>query len=167
MEKKEVLKKAKEKSTGFVKEFADFIKRGNVVDMAVGVVIGGAFGAIVTSLVNDIIMPLVSLITGGIDFSNWFIALNGEAYETLEAAKEAGAATLNYGNLISVLINFVIVAFVIFLVIKAINKASAKAKKLSKKEEEKKTAEAPAKSAELLALEEIRDLLKHDVRSKK
>ena len=144
-----------------LKEFKEFIARGNVIDLAVGVVIGGAFTSIVNSLVNDIIMPFVSLITGGIDFSNWFVALNGESYETLEAAKEAGVATLNYGNLI-------IVAFVIFLVIKAINKASEKAKKLAKKEEEKKAAaEAPVKSPELQALEEIRDLLKHDVRSKK
>ena len=151
-----------------LKEFKEFIARGNVIDLAVGVVIGGAFTSIVNSLVNDIIMPIVSLITGGIDFSNWFVALNGESYETLEAAKEAGAATLNYGNLISVIINFIIVAFVIFLVIKAINKASEKAKKLAKKEEEKKAAaEAPVKSPELQALEEIRDLLKHDVRSKK
>ena len=151
-----------------LKEFKEFIARGNVIDLAVGVVIGGAFTSIVNSLVNDIIMPVVSLITGGIDFSNWFVALNGESYETLEAAKEAGAATLNYGNLISVIINFIIVAFVIFLVIKAINKASEKAKKVAKKEEEKKAAaEAPVKSPELQALEEIRDLLKHDVRSKK
>lgn len=151
-----------------LKEFKEFIARGNVIDLAVGVVIGGAFTSIVNSLVNDIIMPFVSLITGGIDFSNWFVALNGESYETLEAAKEAGAATLNYGNLISVIINFIIVAFVIFLVIKAINKASEKAKKLAKKEEEKKAAaEEPVKSPELQALEEIRDLLKHDVRSKK
>ena len=151
-----------------LKEFKEFIARGNVIDLAVGVVIGGAFTSIVNSLVNDIIMPFVSLITGGIDFSNWFVALNGESYETLEAAKEAGAATLNYGNLISVIINFIIVAFVIFLVIKAINKASEKAKKLAKKEEEKKAAaEAPVKSPELQALEEIRDLLKYDVRSKK
>ena len=149
-----------------LKEFKEFIARGNVIDLAVGVVIGGAFTSIVNSLVNDIIMPVVSLITGGIDFSNWFVALNGESYETLEAAKEAGAATLNYGNLISVIINFVIVAFVIFLVIKAINKASEKAKKVAKKEE-KKVQEAPAKSADIVLLEEIRDLLKHDVRSKK
>ena len=150
-----------------LKEFKEFIARGNVIDLAVGVVIGGAFTSIVNSLVNDIIMPVVSLITGGIDFSNWFVALNGESYATLDAAKEAGAATLNYGNLISVIINFVIVAFVIFLVIKAINKASEKAKKVAKKEEEKKKEEAPAKSDDILLLEEIRDLLKHDVRSKK
>lgn len=147
MEKKEV----KEKSKGFIKEFGEFIKKGNVVDMAVGVVIGGAFSAIVTSLVNDIIMPVISLITGGIDFSNWFVALDGNKYATLEEATTAGAATLNYGNLISVVINFIIVAFCIFLVVKAMNR-------FKKKEEEKP--EAPKKSDEVLLLEDIRDLLK-------
>lgn len=152
MEKKEALKKAKEKSTGFAKEFLDFIKKGNVVDMAVGVVIGSAFGAIVTSLVNDIIMPLVSLLTGGLDFSNWFVALDGKTYATLEEATAAGAATLSYGNLISVVLNFLIVAFCIFLVIKAMSK-------LQKKKEEPKE-EAPKKSDEVKLLEEIRDLMK-------
>ena len=153
MSKREKLAKAKEKSLGVFGEFKEFIKRGNVLDMAVGVVIGGAFGAIVTSLVNDIIMPLVSLATGGIDFTNWFVALDGNSYATLEAAQEAGAATLNYGNLISVIINFVIVAFCIFIVVKAMNKF------MKKKEEEKKE-EPPAKSDEVKLLEEIRDLLK-------
>jgi len=142
----------KEKSKGFIKEFGEFIKKGNVVDMAVGVVIGGAFSAIVTSLVNDIIMPLVSLLTGGIDFSNWFLALDGKEYATLEEATTAGAATLNYGNLISVVINFLIVAFCIFLVVKAMNRF--------KKKEEEKPKEEPKKSDEVLLLEEIRDLMK-------
>ena len=151
MSKKEKLASAKEKSLGFFGEFKEFIKKGNVIDMAVGVIIGGAFGAIVTSLVNDIIMPLISLITGGLDFSNWFVALDGQKYATLEAAQTAGAATLNYGNLISVIINFVIVALCIFIVIKAINK-------LHKKEEVKE--EAPVKPDDIKLLEEIRDLLK-------
>ena len=145
-------KKAIEKSKGFVKEFGEFIKKGNVVDMAVGVVIGSAFGAIVTSLVNDIIMPLVSLLTGGLDFSNWFVALDGKTYATIEEATTAGAATLNYGNLISVVINFIIVAFCIFLVVKAMNKM--------KRKEEEKPAEAPKKSDEVVLLEEIRDIMK-------
>ena len=145
-------KEALNKSKGFVKEFGEFIKKGNVVDMAVGVVIGSAFGAIVTSIVNDIIMPLVSLLTGGLDFSNWFVALDGKTYETLEAAQTAGAATLNYGNLISVILNFIIVAFCIFLVVKAMNKM--------KRKEEEKPAEPPAKSDEVKLLEEIRDLMK-------
>ena len=147
------IKNVKEKSLGLFGEFKEFIKRGNVLDMAIGVVIGSAFGGIVTSLVNDIIMPLVSLLTGGIDFSNWFISLDGNKYATLEAAQTAGAATLNYGNLISIILNFVIVAFCIFIMIKAINK-------MMKKKEEEKKEEAPAKSDEVLLLEEIRDLLK-------
>ncbi len=133
-------------------EFKEFIKRGNVMDMAVGVVIGAAFSAIVTSIVNDIIMPLVSLATGGIDFTNWFVALDGNKYETLEAAQTAGAATLNYGNLISVVINFIIVALCIFFVVKAMNKF--------KKKEEPKKEEKPEKPADVKLLEEIRDLLK-------
>ncbi len=106
---------------GFIGEFKKFIMRGNVIDMAVGVVIGGAFSSIVTSLVNDIIMPLISRVTGGIDFSNWFIALDGSHYKTLKAATEAGAATLNYGAFLSAVINFLIIAFCIFSVIKAMN----------------------------------------------
>ena len=145
-------KDVKEKSKGFIHEFGEFIKKGNVVDMAVGVVIGGAFSAIVTSIVNDIIMPVVSLLTGGIDFSNWFLALDGNTYATLEEAQTAGAATLNYGNLLSVIVNFLIVAFCIFLVVKAMNKF--------KKKEEAKPAEEPKKSDEVLLLEEIRDLMK-------
>lgn len=139
-----------------IKEFKKFIARGNVLDMAVGVIIGAAFGAIVTSIVNDIIMPLISLATGGLDFANWFIALDGKSYATLEAAQEAGAATLNYGNLISVIINFLIIAFCIFLVVKAFNKVT--------KKEEKKA--APAKSDEVKLLEEIRDLMKKEKKSK-
>lgn len=139
-----------------IKEFKKFIARGNVLDMAVGVIIGAAFGAIVTSIVNDIIMPLISLATGGLDFANWFVALDGKKYATLEAAQEAGAATLNYGNLISVIINFIIIAFCIFLVVKAFNKVT--------KKEEKKA--APAKSDEVKLLEEIRDLMKKEKKSK-
>ena len=145
---------------GLAKEFKEFIKRGNVMDMAVGVVIGAAFSAIVTSIVNDIIMPLISLITGGLDFSNWFVSLNGVKYETLEAAQEAGAATLNYGNLISVVINFIIVAFCIFLVVKAMNK-------LMKKKEEPKKEEPPKKPDDVVLLEEIRDLLKKQNKKEK
>jgi large conductance mechanosensitive channel len=147
------LSKAKEKGLGVFGEFSEFIKKGNVVDMAVGVVIGTAFGAIVTSIVNDIIMPLVSLLTGGLDFSNWFIALDGNSYATLEDATAAGVATVNYGNLISVVLNFLIVAFCIFIVVKAINK-------MKRKEEPKKEEEAPKKSDEVVLLEEIRDLMK-------
>ena len=105
-----------------LKEFKKFIMRGNVMDMAVGVIIGGAFQAIVNSLVNDIVMPLIGILTGGLDFSSLFIALDGNTYETLAAAQEAGAATLNYGTFISAIINFLIMAFVIFMVVKGINK---------------------------------------------
>ena len=107
---------------GMLSEFKEFALKGNVVDMAIGVVIGGAFGNIVTSLVNDIFMPIVSVLTGGVDFSNWFISLNGEKYATLAAAQEAGAATLNFGLLISAIINFIIIALCLFAVVKAMNK---------------------------------------------
>ena len=114
---------------GLVAEFKEFVMRGNVLDMAVGVIIGGAFGSIVSSLVDDVIMPIITLITGGINFDNWFVALNGQAYSTLAAAQEAGASTLNYGVFITKVINFLIVAFCIFMMIKAFNKASSLAKK--------------------------------------
>ena len=140
------------------KEFGDFIKRGNVIDLAVAVVIGGAFSSIVTSLVNDIIMPVISLLTGGIDFSNLFISLNGKSYETLSLAKDAGASVLAYGSFIQAIINFLIIAFVIFMVVKAMNTAMDKMNKMKNKKEEKE--EAPKKSDEVVLLEQIRDLLK-------
>ena len=118
---------------GFINEFKTFIMRGNVMDMAVGVIIGGAFQQIINSMVNDIIMPLISAITGGIDFTNWFIALDGGEYATLAAAQEAGAATLNYGTFITVVINFLLMALVIFSFVKFMNNLSAKAR--PKKEE--------------------------------
>ena len=142
------------------KEFGDFIKRGNVIDLAVAVVIGGAFSSIVTSLVNDIIMPVISLATGGIDFSNLFISLNGEKYATLAAANDAGASVLAYGSFIQAVINFLIIAFVIFMVVKAMNTAMDKMSKLKHKKEEEKKEEEPAKSDEVVLLEQIRDLLK-------
>jgi len=114
---------------GIIKEFGEFIKRGNVVDMAVGVIIGGAFKAIIDSLVKDVIMPVISLATGGIDFNNWFVALDGGTYETLEAAKEAGAATLNYGTFLNVVLNFLIMALVVFVMVKSINTMREKAQK--------------------------------------
>lgn len=105
-----------------LKEFKEFALRGNMLDLAVGVIIGGAFNSIVKSLVDDVIMPVISLFTGKIDFTNLFIALDGGKYTTLAAAQEAGAATLNYGSFISGVINFIIMAFVVFLIVKAINK---------------------------------------------
>ncbi|WP_296255509.1 large conductance mechanosensitive channel protein MscL [uncultured Ezakiella sp.] len=106
-----------------IKEFKEFIAKGNVMDMAVGVIIGGAFGKIVTSLVNDLLMPLISLILGGVDFSNLFIALDGGNYASLAAAEEAGAALFKYGAFIQNVIDFLIIAFCIFLMVKAFNKS--------------------------------------------
>ncbi|MBR4015480.1 MAG: large conductance mechanosensitive channel protein MscL [Anaerotignum sp.] len=104
-----------------MKEFKEFAVKGNVVDMAVGVVIGGAFGSIVTSLVNDLIMPIIGKITGGRDFTQMFLPLDGNTYATLEEAQEA-TATIAYGSFITQVINFIIIAFVIFMVLKAIVK---------------------------------------------
>lgn len=104
-----------------LKEFQTFAMKGNVVDMAVGVIIGGAFGKIVTSLVNDIIMPPLGLLLGKADFTNLFISLNGTAYASLAEAQAAGAPTLNYGIFINTIVNFLIVAFSIFIVIKQMN----------------------------------------------
>lgn len=105
-----------------LKEFKEFIMRGNVLDMAIGIVIGGAFGKIVTSLVNDILMPPIGVLLGGVDFANLFINLSGKPYATLADAKAAGAATVNYGLFLNTIIDFVIVAFVIFLLIRAVNR---------------------------------------------
>ncbi len=104
------------------KEFKAFVNQGNALDLAVGVVIGAAFGKIVNSLVNDILMPLVGLLTGGVDFANRFVALNGQAYPTLEAAKAAKAPILAYGVFINTIVEFVIVAFSIFIVVRQVNK---------------------------------------------
>lgn len=133
-------------------EFKKFAMRGNVVDMAVGIIIGGAFGKIVASMVNDVIMPPIGLLMGGVDFSQLFINLSGEEYATLAAAQEAGAATINYGMFLNATVNFVIVAFAIFMMIKGMNS-------MQKKEEEA-PAEAPKPSAEVELLTEIRDSLK-------
>jgi len=104
-----------------LKDFKEFIMRGNVVDMAVGVIIGGAFGKIVTSLVNDVIMPPIGRLTGGVDFSNLYINLSGTAYTSLAEAQKAGAATINYGIFLNTVINFLIVAGAIFIMISQIN----------------------------------------------
>ena len=133
----------------FFNEFKTFAMRGNVMDMAIGVVIGAAFGKITTSIVNDIIMPLIGLITGGIDLTQWNILLNS-------AAVEAGAdpVTLGIGNLLAVILDFIIVAFAMFLLVKAMNKLAS----LKKKEEEAPEEDPKPTSEELLT--EIRDLLK-------
>lgn len=104
------------------KEFKEFAMKGNMLDMAVGIIIGGAFGKIITSLVNDVIMPPIGMLLGNVDFSNLFLDLSGTAHPTIAAAKEAGAATLNYGVFLNTIIDFLIVAFAIFLVVKQMNK---------------------------------------------
>lgn len=110
-----------------LKEFRDFIMRGNVLDLAVAVIIGVAFGAVVTSFVNDILMPPIGMALGGVDFTNLFIALDGQTYPSLAAATAAGAPTINYGVFLNTIINFLIVAFVIFLIVRSFNRIRPKA----------------------------------------
>jgi len=109
-----------------LKEFKAFAMRGNVLDMAVGIIIGGAFGKIVTSLVNDILMPPIGLILGKVDFSNLYLNLSGTSYASLADAKAAGAATINYGLFLNTVLDFVIVAFALFLIIRQVNRLAAK-----------------------------------------
>jgi len=135
-----------------LQEFKKFAMRGNVVDMAVGIIIGAAFGKIVSSLVSDIIMPPIGMIMGNVDFSQLFINISGGEYATLAAAQEAGAATINYGMFINTVLDFVIVAFAIFMVIRGMNNM--------KKKEEEKPAEPAKPSEEVILLQEIRDALK-------
>ena len=104
------------------KEFREFAIKGNAVDLAIGVMIGAAFGAVVTSLVNDVVMPPIGKLLGGVDFSNFFLVLGPGQYPSVKAAKEAGAATLNYGIFINTLINFAIIAFVLFLIVRTMNR---------------------------------------------
>jgi large conductance mechanosensitive channel len=105
-----------------LKEFKEFAMKGNVVDMAIGIIIGAAFGKIVSSLVGDVLMPPIGRLMGNLDFSNLFFALNGQTYESLKAARDAGAPTINYGLFINTVIDFVIVAFVIFMLVKQMNR---------------------------------------------
>jgi large conductance mechanosensitive channel len=104
------------------KEFKEFVMRGNVMDLAIGIIIGAAFGKIVTSFVSDVLMPPIGLLLGNVDFANLFINLSGTRYDTLKAAKDAGAATINYGVFLGTIVDFLVVAFVIFLVIRQINR---------------------------------------------
>ncbi len=136
-----------------LQEFKTFAMKGNVVDMAVGVIIGGAFGKIVSSLVNDVLMPPIGKVLGGVDFKHLYWNLSGGTFENLEAAKAAKAITVNYGMFINNIIDFVIVAFVIFMMIKGMNA-------LQRREEVKPTVAPPPPSREVVLLEEIRDLLK-------
>lgn len=136
-----------------LKEFKAFAMRGNVVDMAVGIIIGAAFGRIVSSFVNDVLMPPIGLLMGNLDFSNLYVNLGGDQFASLAAAEEAGAPVIKYGLFINNVLDFVIVAFAIFLVIRAMNN-------LKKKEEEAPPPAPPEPSAEEKLLTEIRDALK-------
>ena len=135
-----------------LKEFKEFAVKGNVVDLAIGIILGVAFTAIVNSLVNDIIMPPIGVLLGGTDFTDLYINLSGGEYASLEAAREAGAATINYGIFINAVITFVIVAWVLFFLVKGMNRL--------KRQAEEKPAEPAAPPREEALLEEIRDLLK-------
>ena len=139
-----------------LKEFKEFAVKGNVLDMAVGIIIGAAFGTVVKSLVTDVIMPPIGLLLGGVDFSNLFITVRqGTAagpYETLAAAQEAGAVTINYGVFANEIVSFLIVAFAVFMLVRSFNRL--------KKQEAEAPAPPPAASAEGQILAEIRDLLR-------
>lgn len=134
-------------------EFKKFIARGNVMDMAVGIIIGAAFTAIVNSMVSDLINPVIGLFTGGIDFGAMYYNLTDTEYETLAAAQEAGAATINYGSFINALINFLIISFVVFMLVRGVNK-------LKEAAADPKQKDAPPPPADVQLLTEIRDLLK-------
>ena len=138
-----------------LKEFKDFAMRGNVVDMAVGIIIGAAFGAIVASFVGDVLMPVIGLVLGGVDFSNKFLLLKDGAtagpYASLAAAKAAGAVTMAYGVLLNTIVNFLIVAFALFMLIKGMN--------ATRKQQAEAPPAPPAPSKEAVLLTEIRDLL--------
>ncbi|UOG74444.1 large conductance mechanosensitive channel protein MscL [Hymenobacter tibetensis] len=137
---------------GFVSEFKEFISKGNVLDLAVGVIIGGAFGKIVTSLTDDILMPVLSLLTGGVDFKEWYLPLDGKSYPTLQAAKTAQAATVNYGLFLNAVITFLLMAFAIFWIVKIANR-------FKKPQEVVVTEPGPTKDQALLM--EIRDALRN------
>ena len=136
---------------GFFSDYKASLMKGDVLSLATAVVIGGAFGKIVGSAVDDVIMPIVGLLTGGIDFTQKFVTLDGNSYETLDAAKKAGAAVITYGNLVQAIINFVIIAFFIFVVLRAAEKA---------KKKEVVAPAAPAGPTQEELLTQIRDLLK-------
>lgn len=139
---------------GILKEFKDFAMRGNVVDLAVALIIGAEFGKIVSSMVADIIMPPIGQLMSGLNFTDLYFSLDGQKYPSLSAAKEAGAPLLTYGNFIQAVVNFIIVAFAVFLIIKAVNAAK-------KKVADAEPTPAPAPTPEdVLLLREIRDALK-------
>ncbi|GGG28340.1 large conductance mechanosensitive channel protein MscL [Hymenobacter glacieicola] len=135
----------------FVSEFKEFISKGNVLDLAVGVIIGGAFGNIVKSLTDDVLMPLLTILTGGLDFKEWFLALDGTSYRTLEEAKKAGAATINYGLFLNAIIVFLLMAFAIFWLVKIANRF---------KRPQQVVVADPGPTKEQLLLMDIRDALR-------
>ncbi len=135
-----------------LKEFREFAMKGNVVDLAIGVIIGAAFGAIVNSLVADLIMPIIGAVTGGLDFSNYFVPLSAKVTASNLADAKKQGAVLAYGNFITLTLNFIIIAFVLFVIIRIINQM--------KRHEEAKPAEPPKPSAEVALLTDIRDILK-------
>ncbi len=138
---------------GFMSEFKEFAVKGNAVDMAVGVIIGGAFGKIVASLVKDVVMPVIGMLIGGVDFKNLYLNLGSTAYESMEAAEKAGAPLVKYGLFINTVIDFLIIALAIFVAIKAVNRL--------KRDDTPEPEAAPAPDPEdVLLLREIRDLLK-------
>jgi large conductance mechanosensitive channel len=132
-------------------EFREFIARGNVMDMAVGIIMGAAFTAIVNSMVGDLIMPIIGVLTSGVDFSDKFLALDGGTYASLKAAKEAGVAVLTYGLFINAVLNFLIVSFVIFMLVKGVNRL--------RRQQDSKPASAPVTPEDIILLREIRDHL--------
>jgi large conductance mechanosensitive channel len=136
-----------------LKEFREFAVKGNAIDMAVGIIVGGAFGKIVSSLVSDVVMPPIGLLLGGFDFSGLFVNLTGTPYQTLAEAQKAGAATLNYGKFVQTTVDFAIIAFAVFLMVKGINTAKRRA-------ERQQPAPAATPPADVVLLTEIRDLLK-------
>ena len=135
-----------------IQEFKDFAVKGNAMDMAVGIIIGGAFGKIVSSLVSDVIMPPIGKMLGDVDFTSLYYNLGSEAYESLEAAREAGAPVVAYGSFLQNVVDFLIIAWVIFLMVRAINRL--------KKKEEEAPAEPPKPAEDIVLLREIRDQLK-------
>lgn len=137
----------------FLKEFKEFISRGNILDMAIGVIIGGAFGKITSSLVNDVIMPVISILTGGIQFSNWKIVLKEAVATTDGVINPATEVTINFGSLIATILDFLIIAFTIFIIIKLVNKFK------NKKQAEEKVVEEFSEEIKLLT--EIRDAIKN------
>ncbi|KMW60319.1 Large-conductance mechanosensitive channel [Candidatus Rhodobacter oscarellae] len=145
-----------------MQEFRYFIAKGNVMDMAVGIIIGAAFTAIVKSMVDDLINPIIGLFMGGVDFTNWFIVISGEvaAGTSLAAAREAGASVFAIGAFLMAIINFLIIAFVVFMLVRYVNKVKDAT---AKKEEEAPAEEAPAGPTELELLAEIRDALAKQV----